>query len=52
VPEEQQVQYSAMTGWLKLSTVTNRTAHGLWVGLESLLLLAVPIGLAFWFLTK
>jgi hypothetical protein len=38
--------------WLRLPTVPNRTAYGLWVGLESLLLLAVPIGLAFWFLTK
>jgi hypothetical protein len=38
--------------WLKLPTVPNRTAYGLWIGLESLLLLAVPVGLAFWFLTK
>lgn len=38
--------------WLRLSTVPNRTAYGLWVGLESLLLLAVPVGLAFWWLTR
>ena len=34
--------------WLKLPTVPNRMAYGLWVGLESLLLLGVPMGLAFW----
>ncbi len=38
--------------WLRLPTVPNRTAYGLWVGFESLLLLAVPIGLAFWWLTR
>jgi MFS-type transporter involved in bile tolerance (Atg22 family) len=38
--------------WLKLPSVPNRTAYGLWVGLESLLLLAVPVGLAFWWLTR
>jgi hypothetical protein len=38
--------------WLKLPTVPNRAAYGLWVGFESLLLLAVPIGLAFWWLTR
>lgn len=38
--------------WLRLPTVPNRTAYGLWVGLESLLLLAVPIGLAFLFFTR
>ena len=38
--------------WLRLPTVPNRTAYGLWVGLESLLLLAVPVGLAFWLLTR
>lgn len=38
--------------WLKLLTVPNRTAYGLWVGLESLLLLGVPVGLAFWWLSR
>lgn len=38
--------------WLRLPTVPNRTAYGLWVGLESLLLLGVPVGLAFWWLTR
>ena len=38
--------------WLRLPTVPNRTAYGFWVGLESLLLLGVPMGLAVWFLTK
>jgi len=38
--------------WLRLPTVPNRTAYGLWIGLESLLLLAVPVGLAFWLLTR
>jgi hypothetical protein len=38
--------------WLRLPTVPNRTMYGLWLGLESLILLAVPIWLAFWFLTK
>jgi hypothetical protein len=30
--------------WLKLPTVPNRTAYGLWIGLESLLLLATEFG--------
>jgi len=34
--------------WLRLPTVPNRMAYGLWVGLENLLLLALPVGLAFW----
>ena len=38
--------------WLRLPTVPNRTAYGLWAGLESLLLLTVPIGLAFLFFAK
>jgi hypothetical protein len=38
--------------WLKLQTVPNRTGYGLWVGFESLLLLAAPVGLAFWLLTN
>ncbi len=38
--------------WLKLPSVPNRTAYGLRVSFESLLLLALPIGLAFWWLTK
>lgn len=38
--------------WLKLPSVPNRTAYGLWVSFESLLLLGVPMGLAFWLLTK
>lgn len=38
--------------WLKLPTAPNRTLYGLWLGLESLLLLAVPTGLAFLLLTK
>jgi hypothetical protein len=38
--------------WLRLPTVPNRTAYGFWIGLESLLLLAVPIGLAFLFFTR
>ena len=38
--------------WLRFPTVPNRAAYGLWVGLESLLLLALPVGLAFWWLTK
>jgi hypothetical protein len=38
--------------WLKLPTVPNRAAYGLWVGFESLLLLTLPIGLAFWLLSR
>ena len=38
--------------WLRLPTVPNRTVYGLWLGLESLLLVGVPIWLAFLFLTK
>jgi hypothetical protein len=38
--------------WLKLPTVPNRAAYGVWVSLESLLLLALPVGLAFWLLSK
>jgi hypothetical protein len=38
--------------WLRLPTVPNRTAYGLWVSLESLLLLGVPMGLAFLFLIR
>src|ERR1700733_3935349 len=38
--------------WRRLPTVSHRPAYGVWVGFETLLLLAVPIGLAFWFLTK
>src|SRR5271169_1635135 len=38
--------------WLRLPTVPNKTAYGLWVGLESLLLLAVPIGLGFLLFTR
>jgi len=38
--------------WLRFPTVPNRAAYGLWVGLESLLLLALPVGLAFWLLTR
>ncbi len=38
--------------WLRLPTVSNKTAYGLWVGLESLLLLAVPVALAFLFLSR
>jgi len=30
--------------WLKLPTVPNKAAYGLWVGLESLLLLGLPVG--------
>lgn len=30
--------------WLKLPTVPNKTVYGLWIGLESLLLLAVEFG--------
>jgi hypothetical protein len=38
--------------WLRFPTVPNRAAYGLWVSLESLLLLALPVGLAFWWLTR
>ena len=38
--------------WLRLPTVPNGTAYGLWVGLESLFLLAVPVGLFFLFLAR
>ena len=38
--------------WLRLPTVPNRTTYGLWVAFESLLLLAVPIVLAFLFFTR
>jgi hypothetical protein len=38
--------------WLRLPTVPNRAAYALWVGLESLLLLALPVGLVFWLLTR
>ena len=37
--------------WLKLPTVPNKTAYGLWMGFETLLLLGVPIWLAFSLLT-
>jgi len=30
--------------WLKLPTLPNKTAYGLWIGLESLLLLAMGLG--------
>jgi len=30
--------------WLRLPTVPNKTAYGLWIGLESLLLLSVAAG--------
>jgi len=30
--------------WLKLASARNRTAYGLWIGLESLLLLALTFG--------
>lgn len=38
--------------WLRFPTVPNRAAYGLWVGLESLLLLALPVGFTFWLPTK
>ena len=38
--------------WLRFATVPNKAAYGVWVSLESLLLLALPVGLAFWLLTK
>ena len=38
--------------WLRLPTVSNRTAYGLWISFESLLLLAMLLGVAFLFLTK
>src|ERR1039458_5321423 len=38
--------------WRRLTTVPNRTPYGLWLVLESLFLVAVPIWLVFLLLTK
>jgi hypothetical protein len=38
--------------WLKLPTAPNKTVYALWMGLETLLLLAVPIWLAFLFFSS
>jgi hypothetical protein len=37
---------------LKLPTAPNRTLYGLWVGLESLIVVGLPICFGVWLLTK